>query len=125
MEEQKRRKKEEEQQYKKDKNEAFNNYVPPISKENQEKSENPKEQGENQKVKSKKRDPNGGFPVYDNMSNNNQSDLAFMKMQVDDLKKKFKKGRINHEEYESQRRKLELHYSIKIEDLDDEEKKPN
>lgn len=40
-----------------------------------------------------------------------------MKLQVEDLKSKFKKGRINHEDYATQCKKLELHYSIKIEEL--------
>lgn len=40
-----------------------------------------------------------------------------MKIQVLDLKNKFKKGRINHEEYESQIKKLENHYKMKADQV--------
>lgn len=44
-----------------------------------------------------------------------------MKMKVDDLRTKFKKGRINFEEFEMQFKKLETHYKCKIDEIYPEE----
>lgn len=66
----------------------------------------------------KRRDPNAQHtPLQKPSSEIRQSDLQFMKIQVLDLKNKFKKGRINHEEYESQIKKLENHYKIKADQV--------
>ena len=54
----------------------------------------------------KKRDPNGNYPVYEQKQLPHESDLAFMRLQVDDLKNKFKKGRIDFEDYDMQCKKL-------------------
>lgn len=53
------------------------------------------------------------------------SDLEFMRLQVQDLKNKFRKGRINYEEYGQQVRKLENHYKFKVEELGLEENEDN
>lgn len=47
-----------------------------------------------------------------------------MKMQVSELKMKYSKGRISHEEYDRDIKKLEQHYGRKVEELEQETNKP-
>lgn len=42
-----------------------------------------------------------------------------------DFRNKYKRGRINHEEYEDQIKKLENHYKCKVEDVFSEENPHN
>lgn len=104
MQEQKRLKDLEKEKYKQEYNENFNNYVPNAATPGAAKS--PEHYAVDQEpFKKKKRDPNGDFPKY-TIDNQSGGDLNFMKMQVSELKMKLGKGRISHEEYERDIKKL-------------------
>lgn len=60
----------------------------------------------------KKADPNGKPPQIVNQLPSN--DMYYMKMKVDEIKQKKKRGRMDDEEYEASLKKIEQYYGCKI-----------
>lgn len=125
MEEQRRKKESEKQKYKEEIQQKYNNYTPATGATSGQSPLNEVKPAEN--VFKKRRDPNAQWVSLEKPSSEiRSSDLEFMKLQVQDIKNKFKKGRINHEEHDQQIKKLENHYKFKVEELglDDNEDNP-
>ena len=106
MAEEKRKKERERQQFKEQQQQMFND-VPPTTVPQ-----------EPEQVAKKRRDPNAQHVPFEKPASGiHESDLEFMKLQVDELRTKMRKGRINFEEFEMQMRKLEAHYKCKIDEV--------